>query len=172
MLYNYEDHQAIIYRLAHKWKLSDTVVDFQELVSVGNEEFITATKEFNPNKGTKFTTYLWQVIDNAMNDVVKKATKEMQNKIEFTSEPSINGNSSPERMAMLKSWVESLSQEGQFIVNTVWNTPAEIVQWAREESYNPKVTMKLLSRYLRGQGWAWKVVRRGFKEVQEGLKNF
>ncbi len=173
MNHNYEDYQKLIYSLAHRWESQDFEgsIDFDELVSIGNEAFVVATHNFDPNNGAKFSTYLYWRVNNAMSNAVTKANKRVKAETKIPVGLSINGNTSPEHMAILKSWVESLSHESQFIIHTVWNTPADIVQWAREENYNPKTTLKLIARYLRGWGWTWPVIRRSFKEIRAGLKS-
>ena len=169
MNHNYTDYQKLIYKLAHRWESQN--MGFDELISIGNEAFVIATHDFNPNNGAKFSTYLHWKVNNAMNEATAKANERAKAETEITIEPSTNGNASPERTAILRSWVESLSHESQFIVHTVWNTPADIVQWAMEENYNPKATLKLITRYLRGWGWTWPVIRRSFKEIRSELKN-
>ena len=165
----YENYEKLIYKLAHSWESPS--VCFDDLLSTGNETFVIASQKFNPNNGNKFSTYLYSAVSNAMNDLATEAISKSQIETEIPTGLSTNSGTSPEHMAIFKSWVDGLSSEAQFILDTVWNTPIEIVQWAREESYNPKTTLKLVSRYLRDLGWTWAIIREGFLEIREQLKN-
>lgn len=171
---NYTNYQKMIYKLAWKWSSRD--VHWEDLLSEGNEAFMIAARSFDPNNGTGFGTYLYRIVDNAMHDfavrgVVFGERKIVHPKTESDVELLItNGGINPERYAILKDWLENLSKESQLIIRTVWETPGDIVEWAREETHNPKNSRKYLTRYLRELGWNFLMVENCFQEIKEGLK--
>jgi RNA polymerase sigma factor (sigma-70 family) len=161
---NYEKHQKLIFKLAHKWNRPE--IEFDELVSEGNMAFMVAQQKFDPGRGIKFSTYLYRVVENAMCDYVNGMKGPPDELTEF--EP--DRKASPERYAILKSWIASLSNDSQFILRTVWETPTEIVQWAQEELYNPQNNIKYISRYLRAKGWKWETIWASIREIREAVK--
>ena len=176
MQIRYEDHQNTIKGLAWKW--SSPTVNFHDLVSEGNEVFVVAVSKFNHNNGTKFNTYLYKALNNAMCDFAVKGIcygekKRPVIKAEDVEIKKISTHKSisPERYAILKDWMENLSQEAQYILTLIWETPVEIVEMAREETHCPKNSMKYLRRYLRDRDWSWLAIDHCFKEIKTALKN-
>jgi len=175
-MHNYTDYQALILKLAHIWNdRSNRNVEFEELVAEGNLAFCIADQKFNPNKKIQFSTYLYTVVNNAMCDFSK--SNGHKRKFETLAEEvsnfhlfSIPRSESPESMTRFKQWIGNLSKESQFLINLVFETPAEIVQWAREETYHPKNTQKNLTRYLRSSNWKWDDIRFCFQEIKQELK--
>jgi len=172
-IHNYADYQPMILKLAHTWtSRCNRRVEFEDLVAEGNLAFCIADQQFNPNKGTRFSTYLYTVASNAMCDIAlgdwRKKQFEIQDE-EINSLP-LPHSQTPEMQTRLKQWVEALSKESQFLINLVWETPAEIVQWAQEETYYPRNTQQRLERHLKNLNWKWSDIHGCFQEIKEALK--
>ena len=170
---NYNKYQALIFKLAHKWnRKSNGRIEFDELVAEGNLAFCIASQKFNPGRGIKFSTYLYAVTNNAMCDIIISNNRKIQfeKQDEEIDKFCLPDSQTPEMQAQLKQWIENLSKESQFLINLVWETPREIVQWAQAETYHPKNSQKYLTRYLRDLGWKWDDIRFCFKEIKQALK--
>ena len=166
----------MIYSLAHRKTNANPYTDFNAMVSEGNLAFVIAAQKFNAGNDVKFSTYLWRCADNAMNTLAakeakRKSTEVNSHDVEFDSFPTaVDAN--PEREIAFKQWITALSGESQFVIGTVWNTPADIIQWAREENYCPRITIKLITRHLRLLGWKWAIIRSCYREIRMALKSF
>lgn len=172
-LHDYNDYQPMILKLAHHWKnRCNGNIEFEELVAKGNLAFCIADKEFKPGNGAKFSTYLYSVASNTMCDAATGNGRKMKFELpdDEIEEIELPFSQTPEMNFRLKNWVENLSKESQFLIGLVWETPAEIVQWAREETYNPKNSQKQLTRYLRMMNWKWDDIRSCFQEIKNALK--
>jgi hypothetical protein len=158
----------MIFSLARRRANGAPNTDFNAMVSEGNLAFMMASKNFNASNDIKFSTYLFRCADNAMKGLLREERK--QQFADYEIEPS--APSQPEREVAFKQWISMLSKESQFIISVVWDTPSDIIQWAREESYCPKVTIKLITKHLRKLGWKWDLIRACYKEIRWALKSF
>ena len=166
---NYEDYQRIIYKLAHKWNRSD--VDFDDLIGEGNLAFAEAQRKFEPDRGVKFSTYLYQAVNNKMNTFVTSSSAIVQKEDPINEEDFRGNRISPERYSILKQWAGTLSKESQFILKIVLiETPVEIIEWTKKEVYFPRMNIKYITRYLRGLGWKWDTIRNCLREIRTAVK--
>jgi len=77
----------------------------------------------------------------------------------------------PDRALIFKEWFLNLSNESRFILGICWETPLDIVNWARRETHTPKNSKKFIERYLRKLGWEWEVIWSCFREIKTEIKN-
>ena len=58
----YEQFKPMIIKLVHKWSKLN-IVEFDELMQISLLALIEAYKSYDPNKGTKFSTYVYDMIE-------------------------------------------------------------------------------------------------------------
>lgn len=169
--FNYKDFEKMIFKLAHKWA-NRSYVEFEEFVSTGNLALCVAHKNFNADRGAKFSSYAYACINNAMNDAAMKAYRisNTETFAETDNDFVCSHFESPEKRVALKQWFDNLSKESRFIIGIIFETPMEIINMARRESYAPKNTMDRTYRHLRNQGWKHKDISDCFAEIKGALR--
>ena len=74
-----------------------------------------------------------------------------------------------EKSLILREWIGALSEESRFIIDVVLDTPSVLLQWALEDK-KPKMTKKLIQKYLRSIGWSWSNIWDSFQEITERIE--
>ena len=165
----YEKYKFIILKLAHQYK-KNKLVEFEDLVGIGNLAFVIASQKYNVNKKVKFSTFLYRCVENALLNTVKAKqfyyTKK-ENFI-FVNKKTIRENVGIDNLEDDKNhyrvmiWARGLSKESQFVLNLIWKTPGKI---------GKNVTKTTIKKYLISQGWEHPMVYSCYNEIKRGLKD-
>lgn len=75
--------------------------------------------------------------------------------------------SDPERACRLKMALEGLSAEAREVVETVLNTPDELVEFVVGKGTRRELTAADVRAWLRWKGWRWKSISIAFAEVRK-----
>jgi DNA-directed RNA polymerase specialized sigma subunit len=150
-------------------------MDYDDLLSVAHEIFVDARTKYQPNRGAKFSSYLYMRLNSRFNQLRIKQEKRWR-KVKVMPDQFIEMYCStkyqPERQMSFKQMLTSLSAEAMQVVNIVLNTPAELIELARGVASRKDichVNKTLLSKYLQGKGWKVSAIDKVFAEIREGL---
>ncbi len=171
---DYNDYKNIIYQSAHYWSNHNIYLD--DLISEGNEAFVVAVKKFNNKKNTKFSSYLWSIVNNVMCEFSTKGRIfgekfKKQPKYDYYADDSeLSVNNNPEKYCILKDWISDLSEESQKIIACILETPDEIVQMTKETKRTNQNSMKTIRKYLKNEGWKTTLIESCFDEIRNKLK--
>lgn len=164
---NYDAFEALIHKRAQEFSQT-TGHHKADLVSEGNKAFIKACNKYDENKGTKFSTFFYRVLTNALIDYTKKTDVPPPHEAEdndflFGKAPSAD------RSCILKDSIRALSAEARHVAHIFLSTPAEILSLTGEESYwqiRGKLTKHLRERH----GWSYNRVYSACHEIRDMLK--
>lgn len=161
----YQKYKNLLASRAWHWHRCNPHIEFEDLLGEAGLAFCICQTKFDPERGTKFSTFLHHCVNNALHLYV------MRNVSRFADEVDLLPDRDPSSEALLqfKQWASGLSAEAQFICRCIWETPAELVEMAMGSS-NPKNTRRILAKYLRERGWKWRSIFNAFTEIKEGLK--
>jgi len=190
MQIRYEDYQKLICKLAHKYSLL-TGIEFDELLSAGNEKFVTCQKTYDSNKA-KFSTYLtWELrglfreMQRKQRDWKSKTTlmSEMPYKVrqhgpEVKAQIIIHDNwcedkilsSKPmqEELVFFKSILKELSSDAKEVVKIVFNTPTEMLKMMPAKQ--PRgINKHQIQKHLKRKGWTISRIWKSFEEITKAL---
>jgi len=150
-------------------------MDYDDLLSVAHEIFVDARTKYQPNRGAKFSSYLYMRLNSRFNQLRSKRERRWK-KVKVMPDQFIEMYCStkyqPERQMAFGQMIASLSAEAMQVVNIVLNTPTELIELARGVA-NKKdichINKTLLNKYLRGRGWKVSAIDRVFAEIRAGL---
>lgn len=68
------DHMGLVYKIAHSLRpeYTNSLLDFDDLVSEGTLGLIRALQTFDPDHGAKFSTWAWRRIQGSIQDAHRK----------------------------------------------------------------------------------------------------
>ena len=182
---NYKDYKRIVYTVAHN--LSRNEDELEEMISVGGEVFVKAVSEYDKNRNTKFSTFLYVLCRNAMKNALFVYRREhnhssIENITDAHENASIyrkrregksdyayyllplNANMNPEHQYLFVEQLASLSEEAQKAVKLILDSPSEIISNA--SSLAPKMLRSALIKKLRKDNWSWPKIWRVFGEIK------
>ena len=149
----------LIRRLA--WSFMKTGLDIDDLIGEASLAYTIALDKFNPDKGTKFTTFAYWCIKNHLITYVsrKKST------VGFGQPDipeAIAENTTLETLELI-DLIESLKPKAKKICEVILKNPDMFTTTTRE-GMRAKVV-----NYLREQGWDWHDIRRSFGQIKWAL---
>jgi RNA polymerase sigma factor (sigma-70 family) len=152
----------LIYRIA--WNFQKTTgLDIEELIGEAGLAYTKAMRSFNPDKGTKFTTYAYWVISNELKTYIGRKRSEVgfgQHEIE---EP-VDENTLTEKVEFL-DLINHLKPKAKEICEMILENPEMFTTTTREG-----MRMKIIN-HLRSLGWKWFDIRRAFGQIRWALQN-
>lgn len=138
----YKDSQRSINHICYKWTQT-TQFDFDDLRSIANEKFVHAINSFNPNKHTKFNSYLIWIINNAFkNELKSPKNKEMQ----LDENYDVGVEADIEAKIDFKQRLRQLSKESKMVCDIIFNSPTELKNFTKiktDKQYNRQLKKHL-----------------------------
>ena len=167
MKIEYEDYKNLIYQLAHRFSKT-TGIEFDELVSCANLEFVKCQETFDPIMAS-FSTYLTIRVKGLFLEMAAKQLR--QPYLCSDSLPTRQDKTeSAERQLLFKETLQKLSNDAQIIIQLIFNTPTHLINIILEdESRRKQITVSLLANYLQKWGWKWHHILKAFKEIRKAL---
>jgi len=163
MQIRYEDYQKLICKLAHKYSLL-TGIEFDELLSAGNEKFVTCQKTYDSNKA-KFSTYLTWELRGLFREMQRKQNYQQSNikhEVELSSKPM------QEELVFFKSILKELSSDAKEVVKIVFNTPTEMLKMMPAKQ--PRgINKHQIQKHLKRKGWTISRIWKSFEEITKAL---
>ncbi len=122
---------------------------------------------FDPSKGTKFSSYLYGVINNALITYSKKTDcpKEMPKDFHETQFTLLN----PRRTVQFIRAIQGMSEEARYIVHLVLDNPHHLI--ITKPSEKVTITRGSIKKYLKHSGWAQEKISNHIKEIKLTLRS-
>ena len=185
--HKYEDYRDLIYKLAHKYA---GAIEFEELVSCANLEFVKCLETYDPMKA-KFITYLHINIHGMILEMIRKHKndpltnsrtsnfhhwgrwKNVEIFEDFASSPRMHSQNTyelpinditPENQLEFKNTLKNLSNDAREIVQIIFDMPMDLINMIPER-FSHGISKHLLQKYLRNQGWSFPRIWNAFKEI-------
>ena len=167
----YDDHVKLIHKLAHRYTKRQLVKipnldqkDYQkELVCEGNQTFLRAFKEWEPER-SKFSTYLWLNLELDFEKYNKQFFRISVREHELPEFWTGHQVALQEHRATFLSSIRVSSKEAQEIITIILSGPSELLGLLGDEP--PRKVRGALKDYLRRLGWSWPKIWKSFKEVK------
>lgn len=157
----YEDYQRLICKLANTYS-KITGIEAEELISIGNLEFVLCLESYDPQKA-KFSTYLtWKLKGRFL----EEGRKHRSRKQFVDYEPTASGLQ--EEILFFKDILRELSSDAREVVKIVFNTPVELIDMLPKKQ--PRgINKHQLQRHLHRQGWSFPRIWKTFEEIARSL---
>lgn len=165
----YEDYQKMIANQAWKWA-SKSGQDFEELIAEGNLIFMTSQENFDPQK-SRFSTYLYKSLNQHFGNLIESfASQKRDSRMIADQDIGLVASDSvdPESYAIFRDILSSLSNDSKLIINSVLETPAELVAMM-SRGKKTKMTKKVLTAYFKKQGWGISRIWNAFSEIKQTI---
>lgn len=148
------------------WKyVNKSRFNFDELLSEANMAFLHAVDTFDRDKSC-FHTHLHITVNGRLRNYIKKPGDNNQELDEKLSSNLAN----PEQEFTFNSMLESFSKEALEVVQTVLNTPIEMVELVKNMTSNRQGKMHLyrstVTRFFRDKGWSGKQINSAYSEIR------
>ena len=166
----YPKYQKCIHKLV--WKcVKRSRFSFDELLSEANLGFIKAVDTYDESKAC-FHTHLYTTVNGALQNYCNQIDRfnAFYPHINLTI---VSKTPNPEQEYSFKNLIESLSKEAREVVETVFNTPSEMIELIKTMSSNRQGHVHLrrsnLKQYFRNKGWSHKLINLVFLEIKSIL---
>lgn len=168
MNYPFHRYKKLLWSRASHFHKSNPHIPLEDLESEANLSFILACKSFN-NRKSRFTTYLYRVVNNNLINYVKEVNKGKE--FDEISPELPSHTVSPYEMVKFKESLTSLSAEAQEVCSLIFDTPSELTEMLRDEFIDSSHLVGGISKYLRKQGWKYKTIWNVMKELRQFVNN-
>ena len=136
-------------------------LDWDETFAEANHGFVCSYKTWDETKGS-LKNWLQYGIKNRLLNWIKEDC--------YTSTFRIR--SMEEKPFFLSDFLEELSNDGRMVARMALDTPAEVLNIAREKG-NRNINLRAaIKNHMKEQGWTWKQIGKAWGEVTELLKEF
>ena len=128
--------------------------------------FIKAVDTYEPDKAC-FHTHLYTTVNGRLRNYINQAEVDFLPYNDNKEQPDFKD---PEQECAFNNLVENLSDEAREVVNTVLNTPAEMIELVRTMTSNRQGNMHLykanVTRFFRLKGWPYDVINSAYSEIR------
>lgn len=160
---NYEDYKRLIFKLAGTYS-QITGIEFEELVSAGNEKFVTCQKTYDPSRA-KFSTYLTWELRGLFREMQRK-----QNRYVASNVTDLELSNSPiqEELVFFIDILKKLSSDAKEVVKIVFDTPMDLIEMLPKKQ--PRgMNRHQIQKHLRRKGWSFSRIWKSFEEITKNL---
>ncbi len=167
----YEDVKGMIFKLS--WKFARNENEWEECVSVGNEAFLRAWDCFDPQRGVKFSTYLYRCVFRRLQthfaEAARRMSMEKTNSLDGLHDDGWSGLDDVEDRSVgrIESILEDIGDDARLIVQTILELPADLK--CLISARKPKESRFRLQKYLRKRGFKVAQLVECFEEIEEAL---
>ncbi len=170
---SWDKYKRIVAKVAWNYAKCYHWLELDELISEGYLAFIGARDRYDNEKhSASFATYLYTTVSGRFN-TIRRRDERTTDLLCPTPGTELDEDAraivDEERRFTFLDSLRVLSADARFCVETIWNAPGELTQWAREEMTKPKLTVKLLTRYLRTKGWTHSRIKRACSEIRKAI---
>jgi DNA-directed RNA polymerase specialized sigma subunit len=180
----YPKFEKCIQKLVWKY-VKNSRFGFDELLSEAGLAFMKAVDTYDSNKAS-FHTHLYWTVNGRLRNYCN-GTNQIEDKMTLSYDARCNegiknsdfnaitkstwDNNDPEQAYTFKNLVENLSKEAREVVNTLLNTPAEMIELVKEMSASRQGHMHVyksnVTRYFKNQGWKRKNILKAYSEIRQ-----
>lgn len=161
----YEKHKNLLRKICHQF--TNYEIEFEDLMSIGNEIYVLALKEFEENRKIKFTTMLYPYVKNAIINEIKKNLRQ-QNEICVKDINCFSNSFDIEKKVIFVEQIKSLSKEAQEVTQIIFSSPSDVLKNAG--IFCPKKIRGHIYKKLRKRNWPERKIWKIFSEIKEALK--
>ena len=163
----YQKYEKCIAKLVWKYAAKSRF-HFDELLSEANMGFLHAVDTFNKNKAS-FHTHCYITINGRLNNYIKQ--KDYLNSFDENITLSVESTRpNPEQNATFNDLVESMSKEAREVVETLLETPKEMLELVKQMSASRQGHMHVyrsnVTRYFKDLGWKRKKILKAYSEIR------
>jgi len=156
--------QNMLFKLV--WKFSQEYpISFEDALSEANFAFVKACYDYDPSRGSKFSSWCYFSVWTHLKTVVMKRTTDPLVCVEINDD--LLGAAPPEVAPSLEV-IELLSPNARRLVELILEPPPPI----RGQQVTPRQLVKRIKDYMITQGLSKKAVEEAFKEAQQTLRAF
>lgn len=177
----YEEYENLIAQQARKH--GQTTSEIENMMEVGMEAFVIATRKYDPAQGAAFSTFLRRVLKNSMVDEYRrtkrhhesqhlsfeKLTDDVSDGISYASDYlPIDVTKDPAKIVEFIDEMNHLGEESREIIKIILSSPSDILDISK--SLAPKYLRASLKIILRNKGFKWASIKIGVQEIKKGLE--
>lgn len=141
--------------------------EFDDAMSEARIAYMRAYQTWQPDGGSKFTTYLCQCVYRRLLDRYK-FDRRRRALWQGVADPDTLGV--PDRLPFDRdSFERHLTEDAQVVLSLVLDAPDEIAQIAMNKGGQPQNWRSTIRDYLAAMGWAARRITRTFDEIKEAL---
>jgi len=191
MEYEYDDYESLIAHRARAWmryfeqtSAKRSLWTLEDLMQEGAVIFCKCRNEYNPQKGTKFSTFLWNSLNIHFGNIGKLChtnTAYRPGSLEPEQIERLQDNSEPTQDKYTE-FVQSIERAGfdgkngtkrnmdvKKIIGLVLNNPDTFVEQLKASGC-PRVTKRAIQKYVI-ENWGWNISRtwEAFKTIRSAL---
>lgn len=150
------------------WSFHKTTnLDIEDLIQEAALEYCEKRGKFTPDRGAKFSTFIWNVIYARLIDYEKQYRK-YHNPLISTEELIVE-----EKTIETSMIFEHLTEEGQKVLEIVLASPKKFIgsenQTKKQRIEHQKYIERRLTHILSRKGWDKKKVKRAIINIKEAL---
>ena len=149
-----KDNQNIMNKVAKAYMKN---IDSRDIESIKMDALWRVMNKYDPSKGTKFTSYLYQQLSYAFKTWVKKAEKNL----EFTQGMKLDSERDRNLTNTSEDAVDINNLNSQLVADITTGLPADIVAILKQRFYN-NMTMKEIAQE---NGYSRETARRRVKKA-------
>jgi DNA-directed RNA polymerase specialized sigma subunit len=171
----YKKYTPLIKSRAYSWSRPGvTGLEYDELISIGNEVFITAWPRWEEKKST-FGTFLKSALNKRLYHECITLPSRLKNNcpVKDIDMESLSVNYNPESYTIFRDKMEKcLSPRAKSIVNSALRISPAMIDHMIEETGYARVCKRRISRYLTEvESWQIGQVQKGFAEIKQVMSD-
>lgn len=175
-----EEFRKIIWSKVNKFARK-THINEEELLCEANLAFTIASKQFDPNKGMSFKSWLFLRLDQELNRYISKEITHKEREVDLnpTSEQDEEAEQSidpvdwlnpsktndPDRIYSFRESLERLSDTAQDVIHEVFKKPTDALS---NTPYNSRAKLR---EKLKDMGWHEQTIREAFNEIRTTIRS-
>lgn len=140
--------------------------DYDDMFSEAQWFFLKAANTYDPNKGTKFSTWVWNNVRSGFTDFLRKRSRRPQ--VALVADP-VSPHSEPFPLWEL---LEGISDGAKEIVSLFYNPPSDVSFDVNERTKGKLEHEKwdvAITEFLKDTGWSAYEIVKSYDEIRKVL---
>lgn len=160
-------HQKLLHQLCNNF-VRKNGGDLEELEEIANIAYIEARNNYDPEKGTKFITYLHHIVNGRLKDWKRLRFHTKEETRDFQENPLAD------RVTAIDVIEQECSPDARLAMRWALEPPLGVAMIQGERPRNEPRELSLgvaIAKHLRELGWAMSRICQAFGEIQEVLSS-
>ncbi len=162
---DYRDVEKLVEVMSYRWS-QRTGIPMDECRSAAHLAYVEADRNYNPERGVKFSTYLYRAISFRLVSLTEKRTKERSRAVVKTL-PIEELDLAEARPSRLSNLLQDLGDDARIIFHAITDGVSELASLGQVKGRQSKLLV--ISEYLQKLGWGSSRIDKGFAEIREVL---
>jgi hypothetical protein len=142
------------------WRISEPLgIPYQETLAEAYFLYMRACKTYDPTKGSKFSTWVYFVVEHNLRNFARSRLKKGPEMVELDED--ICGTV-PEKSPIF-DFIEDLPRDARILAKLLIETPTEILNGS---PISPKDLLKRVRLYMVERGWKWDKILLAQEQLQ------